>query len=123
MPRSKSARVAVGRARLVHARRPAREDQGQRVELADPLGRDVVPDDPREGVPLAHPAGDELDVLGAEIEDQNGPRRGIGIHGYSAFATGAEAIRARRTFVRAIHDWLAAPPEAIANSPPRTPPS
>ena len=62
---------------LVDARRPAGEDQGQRVQLADPLGRDVVADDPREGMPLANPPGDELDVLRAEIEDQDGPRRGI----------------------------------------------
>ena len=65
--------VAVRRARLVDARRPAREDQRQRVQLADPLERDVVPHDPREGVPLADPPGDELDVLRAEVEDQDGP--------------------------------------------------
>ena len=62
---------------LVHAARTAGEDQGQRVQLPDPLGRDVVADDPREGVPLADPPCDELDVLCSEVEDQDGSRRGI----------------------------------------------
>ena len=74
-------RVAVRGAGLVDAARPAGEDQGQGVQLADPLRRDVVPDDPREGVPLADPPGDELDVLGSEVKDQDGSRRGIdGLH-------------------------------------------
>ncbi len=68
-------RVAFRGAGLIHAPRSAREDQGQRIELADTLGRDVVPDDPREGVPLTHPTRDELHVLRAEIQDEHGPRR------------------------------------------------
>ena len=72
-------RVAVRRPGLVDALRPAREDHRQRIQLADALGRDVVPDDPGERVPLADPPGDELDILGPEVEDQDGPRRGIGM--------------------------------------------
>jgi hypothetical protein len=37
-----------------------------------------VADDPGECVPLAHPPGDQLDVLRAEIEDQDGTVGGIG---------------------------------------------
>ena len=82
-------RVAVRGARLVDAARAAGEDEGQRVQLADPVGRDVVPDDPREGVPLANPAGDELDVLCSEVEDQDGSRRGIeGLHERSRSSRG-----------------------------------
>ena len=62
----------MGRARLVDARRPAGKDDRQRVQLADSLCRDVVADDPREGMPLANPARDELDVLGTEIKDEYG---------------------------------------------------
>ena len=69
----------MGRARLVHARRAAREDHRQRVELADPIRRDVVADDPRERVPLANPAGDELDVLRTEVEDEYRARCDFGI--------------------------------------------
>ena len=65
------------RAGLVHAPGTAREDQGQRVQLPHAFGRDVVADDPGEGVPLADPACDELDVLCSKVEDQNRSRRGI----------------------------------------------
>ena len=69
-PQLEDRRIALRRSGLVDTRRTAREDQGQRVELANPLGRDVVADDPREGMPLANPARDELDILSTEIEDQ-----------------------------------------------------
>ena len=32
----------------------------------------------REGMPLADPAGDQLDVLRAEVEDQDGASDGVG---------------------------------------------
>jgi hypothetical protein len=35
-----------------------------------------VADDAGKGVPLANPAGDELDVLGTEIKNEYGTRRG-----------------------------------------------
>ena len=70
-------RIAMRRAGLVHAPGTARKDQGQRVQLPHALGRDVVADDPGEGVPLADPACDELDVLCSKVEDQNRLRRGI----------------------------------------------
>ena len=72
-------RIALGRSGFVDTRRPAREDQGQRVQLANALGRDVVADDPRKRMPLANPARDELDILSTEIKDQYGSRRRVGI--------------------------------------------
>ena len=62
-------------------RSPARRrgSSASGFELADPLGRDVVADDPRERMPLAHPARDELDVLRTEIEDEYRPFRRVGI--------------------------------------------
>ena len=74
---ARRARVAPRRARLVDARRPPREDHRQRIQLADPLRRQVVADDPGEGVPLADPPRDQLDVLRAEVEDQDGAIGGV----------------------------------------------
>ena len=42
-----------------------------RRELADPLGRDVVPDDLAVDLLLPHPPGDQLGVLRAEIQHQD----------------------------------------------------
>src|SRR5208337_922723 len=65
----KERRITVGRSCLVDGAGATRENQSQRVELAYALGRDVVPDDPRKGMPLANAPRDELNVLGAEVED------------------------------------------------------
>ena len=64
--------IAPRSARFVYARRAARKDQGERIELANSLCRDIVTDDPRKRMPLTNPARDQLDVLGTEIEDQDG---------------------------------------------------
>ena len=64
-------RIALRRAVGVHARRAAGEDQPLRRELAHPLGRDVVPHDLAVHVLLADPAGDQLDVLRAEVEHEH----------------------------------------------------
>ena len=50
-------RIALRRARLVDAGRPAGEDEPLGGQLADPLGRDVVPDDLAVDVLLRAPAG------------------------------------------------------------------
>ncbi len=73
----KKRRVAMRRAGLVHAHRPAGKNERQRIQFPDPIGRDVVPHDPRERMPLAHPPRDELNVLSPEIKNQDRPRRGI----------------------------------------------
>ena len=65
--------------RLVNTRWPTGKNECERVQLADTLGRYIMAHDPGEGVPLADPPGDELDVLRPEIQDQDGPRRGIGL--------------------------------------------
>ena len=64
-------RIALRRARLVDAGRPAGEDDALGGQLADPLGRDVVPDDLAVDVLLPHPPGDQLGVLRAEIQHQH----------------------------------------------------
>ncbi len=68
--------IAPGRAGLINAGGTSRQDQGQRVQLADPIDRHVVAHDPGEGVPFPDPTGDQLDVLGAEIENQDGRSAG-----------------------------------------------
>ena len=50
-------------------------------ELADALGRDVVPHDLAVDVLLADAAGDELGVLRAEVEDQHALGGGAAIDG------------------------------------------
>ena len=90
-------RIAVRSAGLVNAGRAAGEDDRQRIELADSFRGDVVADDPREGMMLANPARDELDVLGAEIEDEDGSFCRIGIRHERIFERGA---------IRAGSDWL-----------------
>ena len=47
-------------------------------EFLDSLDRDVMPDDPRERMPLADSPGDELDELRAEVEDQHGTGERVG---------------------------------------------
>ena len=76
-PHPKKGRIAMRRTGLVNAHRPARQNECQRIQLPDPIGRDIVPHNPRERVPLAHPPRDELNILGPEVENQNRPRRGI----------------------------------------------
>ena len=70
-PEAEDFRIALRRARLVDAGRPAGEDDPLGGQLADPLGREVVADDLAIDVLLAHPPGDQLRVLRAEIEHQH----------------------------------------------------
>ena len=63
--------VAVRSAGVVDAGRPAGEDQAARLQFGDAGGRQVVAHDLAEDVLLAHPPGDELAVLRAEVEDEN----------------------------------------------------
>ena len=64
-------RVELRGVRLVHARRPAGEDDALRVELPDAIGREIAADDLTEDVQLPHPPGDELGELRAEVEDED----------------------------------------------------
>jgi hypothetical protein len=66
------ARVEGGGARLVHRLGAAGQDQGLGAVGADRLRVDVAGDDLGEDVAFADAAGDELGVLGAEVEHQDG---------------------------------------------------
>src|SRR5690606_30555344 len=66
------------RPRLVHAGRPARQDDGGRAPLEDLLDRPRVRHDLRVHVRLAHAARDELRVLGAVVDDEDGTHAGAG---------------------------------------------
>ena len=57
--------------RLVDRGRPAREDQRPRLAQADPLEVGVVGQELGEDAALAQPAGDQLRVLAAEVEDEH----------------------------------------------------
>src|SRR5262249_5286265 len=60
-----------GSARFINAGRAAREDQAARPQLRDPRRRQIMADELAEDILLAHPPGNELAVLGAEVEDQD----------------------------------------------------
>ncbi len=65
------------RVRVVAGRRPAREDDPARRELADARHRQVERVDLGVDVLLAHPARDELRVLRAEVEDEDRGRAAV----------------------------------------------
>src|SRR2546423_212452 len=67
----KEFRIALRCPRLIHAHRSAGEDESLRPQLRYARRRNIVADDLREYVLLAHSPGDELGVLGAEVEDQD----------------------------------------------------
>src|SRR5262249_19526824 len=64
-------RVAARRARLVDTGRTPGEDQPARGQLGHARRRQVVPHHLAEDVLLAHPPGDQLPVLRAEVQDQD----------------------------------------------------
>ena len=64
--------VERGRSRLVHRRRAAREHDAHGVLRAHLLGRDGVRHDLRVDGCLAHAPRDQLRVLGAEVDDEDG---------------------------------------------------
>jgi hypothetical protein len=69
----------------VHAGRTARQDDGRRRHGTHLVGRDVARHDLGIHVQIAHAAGDELPVLGAEIDDDDNLLRGCGLgHGASS---------------------------------------
>src|SRR6185437_9383875 len=68
---AKDFRIALGGARLINARRAARENQSFGRQFTDTFGRNIVPDDLAIDVLLAHPPGDQLRILGAEIENEH----------------------------------------------------
>src|SRR5262249_50335049 len=55
----------------VHTGRPPGEDDPPRAQLADTVEREVVRVDLAIDLRLAHPPGDQLRVLAAEVEDEN----------------------------------------------------
>ena len=76
-PRSSAARR--GRALDVHRRGAAAEDDRLRVLGQQLRGRDRVRDDLAVDVRLADAAGDELRVLRAEVDDEDGVEVGGGV--------------------------------------------
>ena len=64
-------RVDRGRARRVDRGRPTRQDDRGRVPGQHLGDRQVVRDDLGVDLRLAHSAGDELGVLGSEVDDEN----------------------------------------------------
>src|SRR5262249_36949832 len=64
-------RVAGRGAGLVDAGRAAGEDEAPGAQGLDSLGGQVVADKLAKDVLLAHAPGDQLAVLGAEVEDEN----------------------------------------------------
>src|ERR1700674_3609652 len=62
---------AGGRARLVHARRPAAEDEPRRVQLFQLSPRCRPGDELAVDACLTHPARDELAKLRSEVEHQD----------------------------------------------------
>ena len=71
--------VAAGGPLLVDARRATGEDDPPGGDVAEAAGGDVVTDDLAEDILLPHPAGDQLGILRAEIEDDDplGTGRGV----------------------------------------------
>ena len=70
-PELEHRRVERRRAGLVHRRRAAGQDQGLRVAPAELLDRRVVRQELGEHPALAYPPGDQLRVLGPEVEDDH----------------------------------------------------
>ena len=67
--------IRVGRGFRIHARGAAAEDDALRIERRDFLRRKIEADDLRIDLALADAPGDDLCVLGTEIEDDDSGRR------------------------------------------------
>ena len=80
-PELEDPRVEIGRALCVHRRRPAGEDQRGRVARRDLGGGQPVPDELRVHARLAHAPRDQLAVLAAEVDDEDGTLLGRGLGG------------------------------------------
>ncbi len=65
-------RIERRRAVDVHALRPTRQHDRRRCTFGDLGGGDPVRDDLGVHLQFAHPAGDQLGVLGAEVDDEDG---------------------------------------------------
>ena len=62
-------------------RGPAREDDAERIASAELVDGRVVREDLGEDAELADPAGDQLRVLRAEVEDDQRPVGRLGVAG------------------------------------------
>ena len=81
-PELQHAGVERRRARLVHRRRPARQDQRDGVFGLDLGGRDGVRHDLAVDTRLADAARDQLRILRAEVDDEDGTLGGLGLSGH-----------------------------------------
>src|SRR5690606_6082318 len=95
-PELEDARIQLGGSGLVHARGPAREHDARRILRGDLLGGDGVRHDLAVDPGLAHPARDELGVLGAEVDDEHGALRygALGGHAHALSSWEADAAYA-----------------------------
>ena len=57
----------------------ARQDDRRRLAVGDLVGGDPVRDDLGVHLQLTHPTGDQLGVLGAEVDDENGGPVGVDV--------------------------------------------
>ncbi len=87
-------RVEAGGALGVHALGSAREDDRAGRAVADLAGGDRVGHDLGVDVGLAHATGDELRVLGAEVDDEHGVE-GLGHGVVSCRASSGQVLAAR----------------------------
>ena len=71
MPELEHRRIDLRRTLGVHRGRAAREDQSARVPGPDLGRRETVADELRVDACLAHPTGDQLAVLAAEVEHEH----------------------------------------------------
>ena len=57
----------------------SRQDDRRRLAVGDLVGGDPMRDDLGVHLQLAHPTGDQLGVLGAEVDDENGGPVGVDV--------------------------------------------
>ncbi len=57
------------------------------LRSATSAARDPVRDDLGVDLQLAHPAGDQLGVLGAEVDDEDGGPDGVGVSGRTVWTS------------------------------------
>ncbi len=108
----------TGGALLVHALRPAGEDDPRRVVPADLLGRRAGREHDREDARVAHAARDQLRVLATEIEDDDRAcRTGHATPAFASRATGPARTAAGSSASAAAANGAAAARSGATSAP------